>query len=755
MTACGKFTVAVDGGPTSDAFSAEVRRRLERIVEQTVILSPRLFRLGSGMTEMVTTGPTAYPNESLADALTQSLTQALYLTYYCGLEQSLQARHDLLPELQRANSSAEGWDDGWSLVREEADGRALVRSGARTRPVHKSELRAFGTDYSIRRRREDLELQPGYYYSFGETLADHYDEHVTTRIYLNLTARSAARWLGAVTRLLNHYSVPFQFKVLRHAESYARIDSGILYVPRRYGALTASLLLPLSRALGGLGARTPLFTRRLGPGIALADGPPGGESFGLARMRLLARALVECHHDQRGSGRQRLRAVAEHFRQAGIECARPWLSPGNTELALPRLPARTRARTRTVASTPWLDVADRIGARLIRDAIWHGNQCTWTGWTQAGGTEPTRRALSVLEGDLYSGTAGVALFLAHLSRATREPRQREAALGALRHAVAQTRRGHWTIGAYSGLAGVLRSVVEVARACRSQEAMSMAAPLLHRLERARPTSAELDILAGRAGAVRALLWVAQHCRHLAAPARGLALRFSEQILTLARVRDSQWSWRTLDSGAAEHLLGYSHGTAGIACALDDLAASGGEPRFAQAAAGAWRYELARFDSGAGNWPDYRQSQVGGASRSDQLLAWCHGAPGTALALARTVARGRHDASLRAALAAARQSLMAALQPQSIAAKASFCLCHGIAGNADVLWQIDGLAGRKRPASIVLEAAQIGRQQYHQTGQWPCGLPQGGETPSLMLGLAGIGHFYLRLHDAAVPSALLL
>ena len=30
--------------------------------------------------------------------------------------------------------------------------------------------------------------------------------------------------------------------------------------------------------------------------------------------------------------------------------------------------------------------------------------------------------------------------------------------------------------------------------------------------------------------------------------------------------------------------------------------------------------------------------------------------------------------------------------------------------------------------------------------WPCGIPGAGETPNLLLGLAGIGHFFLRLYD---------
>jgi lantibiotic biosynthesis protein len=55
---------------------------------------------------------------------------------------------------------------------------------------------------------------------------------------------------------------------------------------------------------------------------------------------------------------------------------------------------------------------------------------------------------------------------------------------------------------------------------------------------------------------------------------------------------------------------------------------------------------------------------------------------------------------------------------------------------------------------------LGRQGVEYFGRnnlpWPCGVPGGGETPNLMLGLAGIGYFYLRLYDpATVPSILMV
>jgi hypothetical protein len=39
--------------------------------------------------------------------------------------------------------------------------------------------------------------------------------------------------------------------------------------------------------------------------------------------------------------------------------------------------------------------------------------------------------------------------------------------------------------------------------------------------------------------------------------------------------------------------------------------------------------------------------------------------------------------------------------------------------------------------------------------WPGGVTGGGESPTLMLGSAGTGYFYLRLFDPTLPSVLLL
>ena len=90
-------------------------------------------------------------------------------------------------------------------------------------------------------------------------------------------------------------------------------------------------------------------------------------------------------------------------------------------------------------------------------------------------------------------------------------------------------------------------------------------------------------------------------------------------------------------------------------------------------------------------------------------------------------------------------------------RGNFSLCHGLAGNSEsLLYAYETLGpdfGDLRTASLVV--AQAGLDRFASTGApWPCGT-QSMESPGLMLGLAGIGHFYLRLHDPPIRSILIL
>src|SRR5512132_2975664 len=103
-------------------------------------------------------------------------------------------------------------------------------------------------------------------------MGDRYEDLVPARIYLCLTPCAVGEWKSAVTGELNRYRVPFTFKALRNSAEYARLDAGF----------AASLLIALAGTIGGLRPATPVFARRLAAGIAIADDPPGGLSFGVS-----------------------------------------------------------------------------------------------------------------------------------------------------------------------------------------------------------------------------------------------------------------------------------------------------------------------------------------------------------------------------------------------------------------------------------------------------------------------------------------
>lgn len=133
-----------------------------------------------------------------------------------------------------------------------------------------------------------------------------------------------------------------------------------------------------------------------------------------------------------------------------------------------------------------------------------------------------------------------------------------------------------------------------------------------------------------------------------------------------------------------------------------------------------------------------------------MTAWCHGAPGIGLSRLRAFEL-TNDESFRREAEVAVKTTSGELRKRT---SSSFCLCHGSSGNSELLLSAsealkDGEC-RNLIETIALEAAFDHRHDEH----WLCGIPGGGETPNLMLGIAGIGYQFLRLYDSrSNPSVL--
>ncbi|MEA2224635.1 MAG: lantibiotic biosynthesis protein, partial [Solirubrobacteraceae bacterium] len=280
-----------------------------------------------------------------------------------------------------------------------------------------------------------------------------------------------------------------------------------------------------------------------------------------------------------------------------------------------------------------------------------------------------------------------------------------------------------------------------------------------------------SLVSGSAGAVAGLIALARVLGDERLVQR--AQRLADELAGAARRGPEGWSW-PLPGGRRSHgLCGISHGAAGAAWALLELFAVTGEARHRDAAERALDYERHWFDAQAADWPDLRgveRRERRGVFRPSFAGTWCHGAPGIALARLRAwqiVGDERYRDEAAIALATTASGVERAL----LGPAADFTLGHGLAGSADVLLLGAELLADGGPERVALAqrvgAARAGRYAEQpplsegiagaaraNVDGWPGGTA-GGRAPALLTGDAGIGLFYLRLHDRTVPSPLLI
>jgi lantibiotic biosynthesis protein len=402
----------------------------------------------------------------------------------------------------------------------------------------------------------------------------------------------------------------------------------------------------------------------------------------------------------------------------------------------------------------FLAAADKIGTQLAREAVWDGKRCNWIGNHMEVISSRWVLTTRSFGPELYSGTAGIALFLGHLYRCTGERIFRVIAEGAIEHvrSLAPKMRPSSRLGFYAGTAGIAWSLRELSKICDRPDWSDEGLQLMRTI----PQDAEpwnLDIMSGMAGAVLGLLMLVHTGRERSM--LDFAVNLGRKILAAANRHRFGWSWETLPESSSRDLTGLSHGASGISLALLELGRATEESAFITAAERGFEYEDHWFEPDNGNWPDFRTNP--GKPRSSKPVyevAWCHGAPGIGLSRLRAyqlIGNEKYRLSAEAAIGTTYRSAVSSTSGQG-----NFCLCHGQSGNADLFLCADHVFREEKYRTLAEQIGQRGLEAYDEIGvPWPCGVQGGGETPGLMLGLAGIGYFYLRLFDSAkVPTILL-
>ena len=624
---------------------------------------------------------------------------------------------------------------------------------------------SIGSNVSIRYPKEMFGLSPGYYTALGNKYMG-IDKETIVRVYWNISSEGAIPLIKNITFMLNHLDIPFSFKILNNPYGFnARCDTAVLYIRKDDYRLVFGVIIDVySRVYPFLNDETPVFTKKIARGLSIAEDPPTKESFGQARCRILAEAMLFAFEERKKTIGERIQAIIARFTEEGLDMSKPFLNHDSLDIYDIKFPMHTDPTNLsskglddtsafTVTSQHLLDTASHLGGIIIKQAIWRGDRCNWVGFNPDS-------SFGALGPEIYAGTSGISIFLARLFTATDHQQFRKTAIGAITQALSAIDNisNKDKIGLYSGYIGIILAAARLGKIL-DESLLDKASKLIDGFSFSRNEIVRADIIAGKAGTIVSLLALRNIMDGKSGYLLDLACILGEKLIVTADSKNG-YSWSSPDIRTHHNLYGFAHGTSGIAFSLLKLFEATGDLKFNQAAELAFKYERYNFEHlkispEIGNFYLDKHSTF---NTRWSNLSWCLGLSG--IVISRLVAYQITGKKLfRDESVEILKLITDPLKSISDLRIVDFSLCHGLTGTCDAVLYAKQALGKEVSESVIdtnsiLNLAFLAIKKFRNTDrQWPCGI-QGGQSPGLLTGLAGIGYFYLRLIDPQkIPSIL--
>jgi hypothetical protein len=254
-------------------------------------------------------------------------------------ERKPEIKNDLMESLSIANAGKSRWENGWMVQSQFPTGQILAEKCSIVRMFLPGQFWFQGSggtvqpgdSVSIFVDRESRHLQPGFYFAHGENLGNQADDAKGIRFYWNVLPKGAASLLRAVTTSFNRYAVPFRFKCICDTSLFDRIEPAVLFVARRHFKLATDLISQFYLQIQPvLGEDNPLFTKHLLPGLAIAEEPGTGESFGTHRCRILADSILKAFQQGCRTSDEKMDFIRSHFAENGVDLNQPHRNAGSS-----------------------------------------------------------------------------------------------------------------------------------------------------------------------------------------------------------------------------------------------------------------------------------------------------------------------------------------------------------------------------------------------------------------------------------------
>ena len=327
----------------------QLTKQLRLILAKIKILAPDSLLFASEVTTPVYETASQQSSADPRIPMMQHLGQLLYLQCYCRRfsgeldhrELFSGADDDFVKQLSDANDSREHLSRGWHVIRKLDTGHFVAEKNGLTRLLAAGEFSSNpdvkgpveeGTAISIIRPRESTTMHPGFYFVYSEAVCDDQDDRDLLRCYWNVRADGATKLVSSLTRALNRFQLPFRLKILNNPVGYIRADAAVLYLNKRFYRLVSELLIDVLRQITSeLNPDTPLFSKKLAPGLGLAEEPLTGESFGQHRCRILARSLWAAYEKKLDDLESQLREISTQLQANGVDPEFPYRNAGSDQ----------------------------------------------------------------------------------------------------------------------------------------------------------------------------------------------------------------------------------------------------------------------------------------------------------------------------------------------------------------------------------------------------------------------------------------
>lgn len=404
--------------------------------------------------------------------------------------------------------------------------------------------------------------------------------------------------------------------------------------------------------------------------------------------------------------------------------------------------SRVAHKEQGVSLDPWLSEVEAIADAICKAGERVGDGIRW-------GTREEDSVDIRYSPDLYSGAAGIALFLAAVAKHKGGGQYATVAQRAARWIASRSwGHGRGLPGLHAGEAGIGLFYIRLSRFLGVKGYVNAA---VLRAKRLRGLNLQnLDIVHGAAGL---LIFICE--LHDATGLPWLmddALEVGNTILQSDSVEQcDELLWQvpaSMPGASAEPHLGLLHGAAGIGLSLLYLARASGRWKYQEAAiaVGEMLLKQARptgdVSSPALSWP----TRYGDTSA--EIAAHCHGAGGIGQYLLRLWLTTSDVRFLDASRAAAREV--------ERSAKRNSSQCHGLAGDGALLLDLYYATEEREYLDRAIQLAHLlaSYKAHGRSGIWRTN-SEGMVSESYMTGYAGIGGFLLRLASPTQVEDLIL